>query len=52
MKRRAAWLLIILAATGALMVAETADRPALTNADRVHDLAEDFACPVCQGLCH
>ncbi|MBC8195645.1 MAG: cytochrome c-type biogenesis protein CcmH [Acidimicrobiia bacterium] len=49
MKRRAAWLLIILAATGALMVAETADRPALTNADRVHDLAEDFACPVCQG---
>ena len=49
MRRRAAWFLVLLVSVGALVVAETAERPALTNADRVHDLAQDFACPVCQG---
>lgn len=49
MPRSAAWLLVLLVSVGALVVSETAERPPLTNADRVHDLAEDFACPVCQG---
>ena len=49
MNRRTAWFLVAAMVLGALLVAETAERPALTNADRVHDLAGDFACPVCQG---
>ena len=49
MPRSAAWLLVLLVSVGALVVPKTAERPPLTNADRVHDLAEDFACPVCQG---
>ena len=31
------------------MAAEQVGRPPLTNADRVHALAGDFACPVCRG---
>ena len=34
---------------GSLVVAEVADQAPRTNADRVHALADDFACPVCQG---
>jgi cytochrome c-type biogenesis protein CcmH len=43
------WLALALVVVAALVVAETAERPALTNADRVQRLAEDFACPVCAG---
>ena len=46
---RLAWLAVALAIAGALAIAVAADRPALTNADRVRQLAEDFACPVCAG---
>ncbi len=49
MKRQLAWLAVLLVSAGALIVSEVTEPPALTNADRVHELAEDFACPVCQG---
>ena len=48
-RRRLTWLLVLVVAVGSLVVSEVAERPALTNADRVRDLAGDFACPVCQG---
>ncbi|MBQ90485.1 MAG: hypothetical protein CL441_03540 [Acidimicrobiaceae bacterium] len=43
------WPLLLVVALGTLVVAEVAGRPALTNADRAHDLAQEFACPVCAG---
>ena len=43
------WLLVFTVALGSLVVSEVADRTPRTNADRVHALAGDFACPVCQG---
>ena len=43
------WLLVLAVVVASLVGSELADRPPLTNADRVHDLAGDFACPVCQG---
>ena len=46
---RLAWLLVAIVVVGSLVGSELADRPPLTNTDRVHDLAGDFACPVCQG---
>ena len=46
---RLTWLVVALAIAGALVIAVAADRPSLTNADRVHQLTEDFACPVCAG---
>ncbi len=49
MRRRLVWLAVLVVSVGTLVVAETAERPPLTNADRVHRLADDFACPVCQG---
>ena len=47
--RRLAWVGAIAIAAGALLFGEIDDPPARTNADRVYDLARDFACPVCQG---
>ena len=46
---RAIWLLVLVVAVGSLVVSEVADQAPRTNADRVHALAGDFACPVCQG---
>lgn len=43
------WPTLIVVAIVTLVVAETAERPVLTHAGRVHQLAEDFACPVCDG---
>lgn len=43
------WLLVGVVVVSSLVGSEMVDRPPLTNADRVHDLAGDFACPVCQG---
>jgi cytochrome c-type biogenesis protein CcmH len=43
------WLLVLVVVVASLVGSELADRPPLTNAGRVHDLAGDFACPVCQG---
>jgi cytochrome c-type biogenesis protein CcmH/NrfF len=47
--RRAVWALLLVVAVGTLVVAEVAERPLLTNADRAHHLAQEFACPVCAG---
>ncbi|MEE2769101.1 MAG: cytochrome c-type biogenesis protein CcmH [Actinomycetota bacterium] len=46
---RFAWVAIVLVVIASLAIAVTADRPALTSADRVRQLTEDFACPVCAG---
>ena len=46
---RAVWLLVLAVVVGSLVASEVADRAPRTNADRVHALAGDFACPVCQG---
>ena len=46
---RAVWLLVLAVVVGSLVASEVADRTPRTNADRVHALADDFACPVCQG---
>ena len=46
---RFTWAAIVLVVIASLAIAITADRPALTNADRVRQLTEDFACPVCAG---
>ena len=49
MSRRLTWLVVLAVVVGSLVAAEQAGRPPLTNADRVHALAGDFACPVCSG---
>ena len=46
---RLTWLLVVVVVVGSLVGSELAERLPLTNADRVHDLAGDFACPVGQG---
>ena len=43
------WLALVALVLGALVVSEVATQPVLTNADRAHQLAENFACPVCSG---
>lgn len=48
-RRRLAWVGAVAVGAGALLFGEIDDPPARTNADRVYDLARDFACPVCQG---
>ena len=47
--RRLTWLVVLAVVVGSLVAAEQVGRPPLTNADRVHALAGDFACPVCRG---
>jgi cytochrome c-type biogenesis protein CcmH len=47
--RRLAWVGALAIASGALLFGEFADPPPRTNTDRVYGLAENFACPVCQG---
>ena len=49
MSRRLTWLVVLAVVVGSLVAAEQVGRPPLTNADRVHALAGDFACPVCRG---
>ena len=46
---RLLWPLLLIVAAATLVVAEVAERPSLTNADRAHELAQEFACPVCAG---
>ena len=48
-RRRAVRLLMLAVVVGSLVASEVADQAPRTNADRVHALAGDFACPVCQG---
>ena len=47
--RRLTWLVVLAVVVRSLVAAEQVGRPPLTNADRVHTLAGDFACPVCRG---
>tara|TARA_Y100000310_G_scaffold39490_1_gene37052 strand:- start:894 stop:2126 length:1233 start_codon:yes stop_codon:yes gene_type:complete len=47
--RRAVWALLLVVGVATLVVAEVAERPPLTNADRAHQLSREFACPVCSG---
>lgn len=49
MRIGALWMVVLTLVIGSLVVAEVADQAPRTNADRVHALADDFACPVCQG---
>ena len=43
------WILLVFIVFGALILSELAEQPALTNADKVHRIADDLACPVCDG---
>lgn len=49
LNRRLAWLGVLAVGAGALLFGSVDDPPPSTNADRVYGLAQDFACPVCQG---
>ena len=46
---RVTWLAVLMVAVGSLVASEAVERAPRTNAERVHALAGDFACPVCQG---
>jgi len=48
-RSRVTWLAVLMVAVGSLVASEVVDRGPRTNAERVHALAGDFACPVCQG---
>ncbi|MYH00955.1 MAG: tetratricopeptide repeat protein [Acidimicrobiaceae bacterium] len=48
-RRAASWLAALVVAAAAFLYGAVAEGPPSTNADRVRDLSEDFACPVCAG---
>ena len=48
-RRAASWMAALVVAAAAFLYGAVAEGPPSTNADRVRDLAEDFACPVCAG---
>lgn len=48
-RTRITWLVVLVVAVGSLVASEAVERAPRTNAERVHALAGDFACPVCQG---
>ena len=43
------WFLLLAIIVGALIFSELAEQPVLTNADKVQRIADDLACPVCDG---
>ena len=47
--RAASWIAAVAVAAAAFVFGALDEGPPKTNADRVRDLAEDFACPVCAG---
>ena len=50
MSRRAwSWAAAVAVAAAAFLYGATAESPPRTNADRVHQLAQGLACPVCAG---
>ncbi len=49
MRRTLAWLGVFVVAASALIFAAVDEGIPETNADRAYALANDFACPVCQG---
>ncbi len=48
-KRTFIWLCLLAAGLSALVVSTQVEGPPRTNQDRVRALAEDFACPTCDG---
>lgn len=48
-RRAASWIVALVVAGAAFVYGAVAEGPPSTNADRVRDLAGDFACPVCAG---
>ena len=48
-RRLVAWLAIAVVGVSTLVFAAVDEGAPSTNADRAYDLAQDFACPVCQG---
>ena len=48
-KRTFIWLTLLAIGLSALVVSTQAEGPPRTNQDRVRALAEDFACPTCDG---
>ena len=47
--RAASWIAAVVVAAAAFVYGAVDEGPPKTNADRVHALADDFACPVCAG---
>ena len=47
--RAVSWIAALAVAAAAFLYGAVNERPPLTNADRAHALAQDFACPVCAG---
>ena len=48
-RRGLSWIAAVTVAAAAFVYGAVDEGPPKTNADRVHALAEDFACPVCAG---
>ena len=48
-RRLASWLAVAALGLSMLVFAAVDEGPPLSNADRAYSLAQDFACPVCQG---
>ena len=48
-RRTLSWIAACLVAATAFIYGAVDEGPPLTNADRVRELADDFACPVCSG---
>lgn len=48
-RRLFSWSLVAVVALTTLVFAAVDEGAPVTNADRAYDLAQDFACPVCQG---
>ena len=48
-RRLASWLAVAALGLSMLVFATVDEGPPLSNADRAYSLAQDFACPVCQG---
>lgn len=48
-KRTFIWLCLLAAGLSALVISTQVEGPPRTNQDRVRALAEDFACPTCDG---
>ncbi len=48
-RRTVSWILVVVVAVSALVIAAVDEGEPQTNSDRAYSLAKDFACPVCQG---
>ncbi len=48
-RRAWSWIAAVVVALGAFLYGAVAEGPPKSNADRAHELAQRFACPVCAG---